>query len=140
MGNIRSSFRMKVFFIFGLCLSVVGALPHQDRQSDLVSEFGCTDASKCKVGLYTHFNKYVVAKDGEANANTNGHSIGKSEIFSVTFIGKNKVQFKGHHGLYLVAEPNGRVNANRAVPGIWETWTVEIKGQNFRKKAPLFAF
>merc|ERR1711971_103350 len=31
--NIRSSCRMKVFFIFGLFLSVIGALPHQDRQS-----------------------------------------------------------------------------------------------------------
>merc|ERR1712051_63586 len=130
MGNIKSSCRMKVFFIFGLCLSVVSALPHQDRQSGLVSGFGCTDASKCKVGLYTHFNKYVVAKDnGEANANTNGNTIGKSEIFSVTFIGKDKVQFKGRFGKYLVAELNGRVNANRDVPGAWETWTVEKRGK-----------
>merc|ERR1712203_750727 len=129
MGNIRSSFRMKVFFIFGLCLSIVGALPHQDRQSDLVSGFGCTDPSKCKVGLYTHFGKYIVAKEnGEASANTNGW-IGKSEIFSVTFIGKDKVVFKGRFGKYLVAELNGRVNANRGVPGPWETWTVEKKGK-----------
>merc|ERR1712088_508250 len=33
IDNIRSSCRMKVFLIFGLFLSVVGALPHQDRQS-----------------------------------------------------------------------------------------------------------
>ena len=93
----------------------------------MVSGFGCTDPSKCKVGLYTHFGKYIVAKEnGEASANTNGW-IGKSEIFSVTFIGKDKVVFKGRFGKYLVAELNGRVNANRAVPGAWETWTVEIK-------------
>ena len=71
----------------------------------------------------------VVAKEnGEASANTNGW-IGKSEIFSVTFIGKDKVVFKGRFGKYLVAELNGRVNANRGVPGPWETWTVEKKGK-----------
>ena len=57
------------------------------------------------------------------------NTIGKSEIFSVTFIGKDKVQFKGRFGKYLVAELNGRVNANRDVPGAWETWTVEKRGK-----------
>merc|ERR1712172_4223 len=32
-GVLHSTTEMKVFLIFGLCLSVVGASPHQDRQS-----------------------------------------------------------------------------------------------------------
>ena len=50
------------------------------------------------------------------------------EIFSVTFIGEDKVQFKGHNGKYLVAELDGTVNADRDQASTWETWTVENKG------------
>ena len=57
------------------------------------------------------------------------------EIFSVTFIGANKVQFKGHHGKYLVAEPNGTVNANRPQASTWETWTVETIGSGLAFKS-----
>ena len=89
--------------------------------------FGCTDGSVCKVGLKTHHNKYVVAEtNGKANANRDWML--SHEIFSVTFIGEDKVQFKGHNGKYLVAELDGTVNADRDKASIWETWTVENKG------------
>merc|ERR1712203_969471 len=59
MGNIRSrirsSCRMKVFLIFGLFLSVVGALPHQDRQSVSAprggGRCGDTQLTDCSINL-----------------------------------------------------------------------------------------
>ena len=57
--------------------------------------FGCVDGSECKVGLQTHHDTFVVAEDnGEANAN--GDKLDVREIFSVTFIGDDSVQFKGY--------------------------------------------
>ena len=32
--------------------------------------------------------------------------------------------FQAWNGKYLVAEPDGRLNANRGVPDVWETFTV----------------
>jgi len=116
---------MKVFFIFGLCLSVVGALPHQDR--GLLNLFGCKFSSTCKIRLKTHHNKYVVAEDN-GKANANGNKFDVREIFSVTFIGEDKVQLKGHNGKYLVAELDGTVNADRDQASSWETWTVKNEG------------
>ena len=96
--------------------------------------FGCTDGSICKVGLQTHHNKYVVAEhNGKANANRNNLDVW--EIFSVVFIGEDKVQFRGHHGKYLVAEQDGTVNANRPQASTWETWTVENKGNGLAFKS-----
>ena len=96
--------------------------------------FGCTDGSVCKVGLKSYHNKYVAAEvDGKANADRDWMLA--HEIFSVTFIGEDKVQFKGHHGKYLVAEQDGTVNANQPQASTWETWTVENKGNGLAFKS-----
>ena len=106
----------------------------QEYFAGIMTLFGCTVGSICKVGLQTDHNKYVVAEDnGKANANRD--NLGAWEIFVVTFIGDDKVQFKGHHGKYLVAEKDGTVNANRPQAWAWETWTVENKGNGFAFKS-----
>ena len=106
----------------------------QEHFAGIQKWFGCTDGLACKVGLKTQYNKYVVAeKDGKANANRDWML--SHEIFSVTFIGGDKVQFKGHHGKYLVAEKDGTVNANRPQAWAWETWTVENKGNGLAFKS-----
>ena len=96
--------------------------------------FGCTDGSVCKVGLKSYHNKYVAAEvDGKANADRDWMLA--HEIFSVTFIGEDKVQFKGHFGKYLVAEQDGTVNANQPQASTLETWTVELNGNGFAFKS-----
>lgn len=35
-----------------------------------------------------------------------------------------RVSLLGAHGLYAVAEPDGRANANRRAASLWETWTL----------------
>ena len=65
--------------------------------------------------------------NGEAKADRS--NIGAWEKWTVTFVDKDKVQFKNsQHGKYLAAEPNGNVNANRVVASHYETWTVVDKG------------
>lgn len=34
------------------------------------------------------------------------------------------IQLRGHHGKWLVAEPDGRLDANRGAAGPWETFTI----------------
>ena len=94
--------------------------------------FGCPSGSNCKVGLKSYHNKFVAA-EGKANANRD--KLDLWEIFSVIFIGGDKVQLKGHFGKYLVAENDGSVNANRDVGDLWETWTVEAKGSGLAFKS-----
>ena len=76
--------------------------------------FGCIEGSNCRVGLKTHNNTYVAAEGGgqSGEANANQDQLLAEEIFSVTFLGFDKVGFKGHHGKYLVAERNGAVNGS----------------------------
>ena len=90
--------------------------------------------SICEVGLKTHHNKYVVAEaDGKANANRD--KFDAWAFLYVTFIGEDKVQFKGPYGKYLVAESDGTVNANRTQASTWETWTAEKKGDGLAFKS-----
>ena len=42
-----------------------------------------------------------------------------NDLFYITLFA-----FKSFHGKYLVAEPNGELNANRNVAGPWETFRV----------------
>ena len=58
--------------------------------------------------MKSYHGKYVVAEpNGKANANRG--AIGSWEIWTVTFIGDDQVQFKGAHGKYL-AESDGDAN------------------------------
>merc|ERR1712110_297648 len=59
LSGVLHSCRMKVFLIFGLCLSVVGALPHQDRQS------GCGSP-------HTSKDKYCDDENNNAACNFDG--------------------------------------------------------------------
>ena len=96
--------------------------------------FGCVKGSTCKVGLHTFHDKFVVVEDnGQVNAYQDELDVW--EIFTVRFIGENKVQFKGYNGKYLVAEEDGTVNANRDQPGVLETWEVEDKVQGLAFKS-----
>lgn len=54
---------------------------------------------------------------------------GASELLAIKLRGK-QVTLKTAHGKYVVAESDGRANANRDAPGPWERWTVEHKGGN----------
>ena len=94
--------------------------------------FGCANGSICKVGLQTFFDKFVVVEDND-RVNAYQDELDVWEIFTVQFIGENKVQFKGYNGKYLVAEGDGTINANRDQPG--ETWEVEDKVQGLAFKS-----
>ena len=96
--------------------------------------FGCANGSICKVGLQTFFDKFVVVEDND-RVNAYQDELDVWEIFTVQFIGENKVQFKGYNGKYLVAEGDGTINANRDQPGDPETWEVEDKGQGLAFKS-----
>ena len=60
---------------------------------------------------------------------------GTWEIFTVTFVRDHLVNFKGAHGKFLVAEQDGKVNANREVDDVWETFEVTKKGNGFAFKS-----
>ena len=88
--------------------------------------FGCTSVD-CSVALKTYHGKYVVAwSNGEANAHSD--TIGADEIWTVTFIGADKVHFKGAFGNYLTAESDGDAVADRPWSSTWETFTVVDMG------------
>ena len=87
------------------------------------------------MALQSHDKKFLVAeKNGKATAKIEKHQ--NSEIFEVTFMALDQVQFKGYHQKYLFAEPNGTVNANQGRATQWSvyyqrmTWTVEYSNWN----------
>ena len=85
------------------------------------------------MALQSHDKKFLVAeKNGEATAKREKHQ--NSEIFEVTFMALDQVQFKGYHQKYLSAEPNGIVNANQGnlqwTVSNRMTWTVEYSRWN----------
>ena len=43
-------------------------------------------------------------------------------------LNNERLSMKSHHGKYVVAEPDGKANANRPVAGGWETWTLQWLG------------
>ena len=119
LGNLNCTEKLST------CQFVI-LLRHEYLFAGIRNLFGCSNDPNCEVGLQTHHNKFVVAEEnGKANANRDKLDIW--EIFSVIFIGENKVQFKGHHGKYLGAQIDGTVNANQDSADLWETWTVEQK-------------
>ena len=96
--------------------------------------FGCANGSICKVGLKTNYDKFVVVEEnGQVNAYQDELDV--YEIFTVNFIGENRVQFKGYNGKYLVAEEDGTINANKDQPGDLETWEVEGKVEGLAFKS-----
>ena len=104
--------------------------------------FGCAYGSICKVGLQTFYDKFVVVEEnGQVNAFQD--ELDEWEIFSVEFIGEDKVRFKGYNGKYLSTGEDGTVNANKDKPGGPETWAVEDKGHGlaFRSyRCKIFGF
>merc|ERR1719361_2835360 len=80
----------------------------------------------------TH-GKYVMAESGDGknggwqsgNVNAKADKKGPWEVFNVTFVDDNKVQFKGPHGNYLSANSNGNAMMHGGKADIWETFTVE---------------
>jgi hypothetical protein len=84
-----------------------------------------TFVGKEKVTFKSAHQKYLRAElDGKAAANR--ITAGNCEKFSVKIApGKGKFSFKSYHGTYLVAEwPSGKMNANRRVADLWETFSV----------------
>ena len=65
----------------------------------------------------------------------NSEITGPGEIFIVTFVRDNLIYFKGAHGKYLVAERDGKANANREVASLYETFEVIKKGNGFAFKS-----
>ncbi len=51
----------------------------------------------------------------DTNGNTNGNDVKQGD----------KIALLSYHSKYLVAEPNGDVNANRTAIGDWEKWQVD---------------
>ncbi len=87
-----------------------------------------------KIFLKSSLGKYVVAEhNGTANANRNRAASletfyikNPKNIGSVATVNfaEEKVAFLSLHKKYLVAESNGKVNANRKAAGPWETWKI----------------
>ncbi len=85
------------------------------------------------ISLKSHHGKYLVAEaDGRLNANRD--RIGSWEKFKLldpNNTGSTRevkygdtISLRSHHGKYVVAEADGRANANRDAIGAWEKWTV----------------
>ena len=88
------------------------------------SLFGCQENIPCKVTIKSYHGKYVSAEpSGKANANKD-----IPEVWTVTFVNEDVINFKSGYNKYLVAERNGDVNANRDVASIWEQFKVVDKG------------
>jgi len=93
-----------------------------------------------RVAFKSHFNKYLVAEsNGRLKANRDVR--GPWEIFTLEIIpsdlnlqrynrlkGKT-IALKSFHNRYVVAESNGRANANRGGIGPWEEFKVELLGK-----------
>ncbi len=86
------------------------------------------------VSLESHHGRYLVAEsDGSANANR--EKIGGWERFRVWRTGDSlhgsfvtigdTISLESYHGRFLVAESDGRANANREKVGGWERWRIE---------------
>lgn len=86
------------------------------------------------IALRSHHGRYLVAEDnGDLNANRG--AVGGWETFTVqTAAGRSDprlpvsrgatLSLRSDHGTYVVAEDDGRANANRGAVGDWERWVV----------------
>lgn len=93
-----------------------------------------------QVALRSAHGPFVVAEaDGSAWANrlqvgawetwtvVNPYEAGSTEIVRV----RDAVALRSVHGRYLVAEPDGRANADRSQIGSWETWRIGREWTDF---------
>ena len=86
--------------------------------------FGCKETETCMVTIKSYHGKYISAEEnGNANAKKD-----QPEIWTVTFVNQNKVNFKSAFNKYLVAEPNGDANANRDVATEFTEFTAIDRG------------
>jgi len=85
------------------------------------------------ISLKSHHGKYLVAEaDGRLNANRD--RIGSWEKFTILDPNNtastrevkygDTISLRSYHGKYVVAEADGRANANRDAIGEWEKWTI----------------
>ena len=90
-----------------------------------------------QVALKTAHGKYLVVEpDGtiKADRDTAGpwetftlEGIGGGTVMNPVPIGK-KISLKTHHGMYLSAQPDGKLEANRSAVGPWEEFEVVAVG------------
>jgi len=104
-----------------------------EREADATNIFGCIDGGICKVSLKSDGGsdkgKYVaVEKNNKVNANRG--ALASDGIWEVNFHGKEKklVSFKGANGRFMIAHPNGKIEAKAKRVSRWEEFTVEAKG------------
>lgn len=90
-----------------------------------------------KIQLRGHHGKWLVA-EGDGNLNANRPNALDWETFTVVRAGPSQhtshvafgdtIALRSFHGKYVVAEGDGRANANRDAIGDWEKWIVVRSG------------
>ena len=101
--------------------------------SGIQCKFGCKNGQNrthpsCKVAIKSHHGKYLGAEPEYGNLRANKSEIGNWDIWTVTFVEKDKVTLKSFHQKYLRAEINGKAKANRITAGNCEKFTVKDMG------------
>lgn len=102
--------------------------------SSYASAAGCLKYGDTITAFFGTNYKFLVAEqNGDANANR--HPAAQWESFLVQDTNGNtngndvkegdKIALLSYHNRYLVAEPNGDVNANRTAIGDWEKWRID---------------
>lgn len=87
------------------------------------------------VALLTHHGRHVVAEQDHA-VKADRERVGAWETFTLVHPGDSgstavvstgdRVALRSHHGLYLVAEADHSVCADRTAIGAWETWLLAV--------------
>lgn len=99
-----------------------------------------------RVALQSYRETWVVAEAG-LSAQADREVLGSWEIWTLVdprdrsstapVQVRERVAFLSHHGSYLVAEPDGRANADRSAIGPWEHWRLGVEWTDFYYDVPL---
>ena len=88
------------------------------------AKFTVIDFGSRKIGLRSSFGKYLVA-ESDKNVNANRYSLDTWEIFEVKYLGGVNIALKTHHGDFVVAKPDGSLDADVKEAGIGTAFTPE---------------
>lgn len=111
-----------------------------NRQSTEVVHFGD------RVALRSYRETWVVA-EADLSARADRENLGSWEIWTIVdpenssntdpVRVREKVALRSQHGTYLVAEEDGRANADRSAVGSWERWRIGVEWTDFYYDDPL---
>eukprot|EP00339_Tiarina_fusa_P010303 CAMPEP_0117006102 /NCGR_PEP_ID=MMETSP0472-20121206/6456_1 /TAXON_ID=693140 ORGANISM="Tiarina fusus, Strain LIS" /NCGR_SAMPLE_ID=MMETSP0472 /ASSEMBLY_ACC=CAM_ASM_000603 /LENGTH=244 /DNA_ID=CAMNT_0004707483 /DNA_START=16 /DNA_END=750 /DNA_ORIENTATION=+ len=97
-------------------------------------KFQITPVIKETVGIFNYYHQRYLTANADGSASFDGLTRGPSQVWTVERDG-DKVSFKSKDGLYLCAEANGALVANRKAANIWEKFSVLLAHGGFGLKS-----